>query len=231
MGRVRAINDVTPLHASRRVPHDPSPSATGRAVTGAPSETGAPAEPEPSDADIITAARRDPERFADLFDRHYRDIHRYVDRRLGADAADDIAAETFLIAFRRRAVFDPAHTSARPWLYGIATRLISRHRRDELRRYKAMARMRTADVVESHESSVASAVDAASFGLSPALARLRHGDRDVLLLVALAELSYPEVAEALGIAYGTVCSRLSRARKQVRAALRASGHDEEDDRG
>jgi RNA polymerase sigma-70 factor (ECF subfamily) len=184
---------------------------------------------EPSDADIITAAQRDPERFADLFDRHYRDIHRYVDRRLGADAADDIAAETFLIAFRRRAVFDTAHASARPWLYGIATRLISRHRRDELRRYKAMARMHTTGVVESHESSVTSAVDAASFGLSPALARLRHGDRDVLLLVALAELSYPEVAEALGIAYGTVCSRLSRARKQVRAALRASGHDEEDD--
>ncbi|HEU5024506.1 MAG TPA: RNA polymerase sigma factor [Spirillospora sp.] len=186
---------------------------------------------EPSDADIITAAQRDPERFADLFDRHYTDIHRYVDRRLGADAADDIAAETFLIAFRRRAAFDTAHASARPWLYGIATRLISRHRRDELRRYKAMARMRTTGVVESHESSVTSAVDAASFGLSPALARLRHGDRDVLLLVALAELSYPEVAEALGIAYGTVCSRLSRARKQVRAALRASGHDEEDDRG
>ncbi|MDL4821512.1 RNA polymerase sigma factor [Actinomadura opuntiae] len=199
-------------------------------MTGAPSEIGTSAEPEPSDADIITAAQQNPERFADLFDRHYLEIHRYVDRRLGADAADDIAAETFLIAFRRRSVFDPAHASARPWLYGIATRLISRHRRDELRRYRAMARMHSADVAESHESSVTSAVAAASSGLSPALARLRHGDRDVLLLVALAELSYPEVAEALGIAYGTVCSRLSRARKQVRAALRASGH-EEDDRG
>jgi RNA polymerase sigma factor (sigma-70 family) len=223
MGRFRAIKDVTPLHASRRVPHDPSPDVTGPAVTCGSAE--------PSDADVIIAARRDPERFADLFDRHYTDIHRYVDRRLGADAADDIAAETFLIAFRRRAVFDTAHTSARPWLYGIATRLISRHRRDELRRYRALARMHTADAVESHESSVAAAVTAAGLGLSPALARLRHGDRDVLLLVALAELSYPEVAEALGIAYGTVCSRLSRARKQVRASLRASGHDEEDDRG
>ncbi|MFB4297449.1 RNA polymerase sigma factor [Actinomadura sp. NTSP31] len=199
-------------------------------MTGAPSETSRSADPEPSDADVITAARRNPERFADLFDRHYAQIHRYVDRRLGADAADDIAAETFLIAFRRRAAFDTAHASARPWLYGIATRLISRHRRDELRRYRAMARLHTADAVESHESSVTSAVAAASLGLSPALAGLRHGDRDVLLLVALADLSYPEVAEALGIAYGTVCSRLSRARRQVRAALHASGH-EEDDRG
>ncbi|GAA2152257.1 RNA polymerase sigma factor [Actinomadura napierensis] len=143
-------------------------------MTGAPSETSRSTGPEPSDADVITAARRNPERFADLFDRHYAQIHRYVDRRLGADAADDIAAETFLIAFRRRAAFDTAHASARPWLYGIATRLISRHRRDELRRYRAMARMHTADAVESHESSVTSAVAAASLGLSPALAGLQR---------------------------------------------------------
>ncbi|MBO2458303.1 RNA polymerase sigma factor [Actinomadura violacea] len=205
-------------------------------MTGAPSGLSRPArpepEPEPSDAEVIAASRRNPERFAVLFDRHYTEIHRYVGRRLGTDGADDIAAETFLIAFRRRGTFEPAHSSVRPWLYGIATRLISRHRRDELRRYRAVARMPADDVVESHENSVAAAVTAAGFGLSPVLAGLRHGDRDVLLLVALADLTYPEVAEALGIAYGTVCSRLSRARKHVRAALRAAGHTvEEDDRG
>ncbi|WP_433227037.1 RNA polymerase sigma factor [Actinomadura formosensis] len=224
---------MTTLYASGRVLHGHPSNAAGQAMTGAPSGVDTSTQPEePSDADVIAAACRNPERFAILFDRHYGEIHRYVDRRLGADAADDIAAETFLIAFRRRGVFDTARVSARPWLYGIATRLISRHRRDELRRYRALARMHTDDVVESHENSVAGAVTAESSGLGPVLARLKHGDRDVLLLVALAELSYPEVAEALGIAYGTVCSRLSRARKQVRAALRAAGHiDEGDDRG
>ncbi|RFU36745.1 RNA polymerase sigma factor [Actinomadura logoneensis] len=174
---------------------------------------------EPSDGEIIARSQERPERFAEIFDRHYTEIHRYVDRRLGADAADDIAAETFLVAFRARASYDPERTSARPWLYGIATNLVSRHRRGEMRRYRAMARMDGRDAVEGHEDRVVSAVTAQDGTLSAALADLAHGDRDVLLLVALAELSYTEVAQALGIAYGTVCSRLSRARRKVREAL------------
>jgi RNA polymerase sigma-70 factor (ECF subfamily) len=52
--------------------------------------------------------------------------------------------------------------------------------------------------------------------LAPALTRLSQGERDVILLVALGELSHEEVSEAPGISYGTVCSRLSRARKKLR---------------
>lgn len=49
-------------------------------------------------------------------------------RRLGRDAAEDVVAETFLVAFDRRHRYDPARPDARPWLYGIATNLIRRHR-------------------------------------------------------------------------------------------------------
>ncbi|MEV5575143.1 sigma-70 family RNA polymerase sigma factor [Spirillospora sp. NPDC052269] len=159
-----------------------------------------------SDGGIIAASRARPERFAEIFDRHYAEIHRYVDRRLGADAADDIAAETFLIAFRGRGRFDVSRDSARPWLYGIATNLIGRHRRSESRRYRAMARLENRDVSEGHEDRVVSAVAAGDGRLSAALAGLAHGDRDVLLLVALGELSYPEVAQALAAADGTAKS-------------------------
>jgi RNA polymerase sigma factor (sigma-70 family) len=55
--------------------------------------------------------------------------------------------------------------------------------------------------------------------LAAALAALEAGDRDVLLLVALADLGNREVAQALGIPYGTVGSRLNRARKRLREAL------------
>ncbi|MBC6457300.1 RNA polymerase sigma factor [Actinomadura sp. HBU206391] len=173
------------------------------------------------DAELIEASRSRPERFAEIFDRYFAEIHRYVDRRLGADAADDIAAETFLVAFRKRGRFDSAQGSVRPWLYGIATRLVSRHRRDEMRRYRALARVGVDPDSESHEDRVAARVTAseAGFRLSAALADLARGDRDVLLLVALGDLTYEEVAEALDVAYGTVCSRLSRARRKVRAAL------------
>ena len=85
------------------------------------------------DATVIRLSLADPERFELLFQRHAPRIQRYVLRRLGADAADDIVAETFLLAFRQRAGFDVARGDALPWLYGIATNLLGRHRRDEIR--------------------------------------------------------------------------------------------------
>ena len=63
-----------------------------------------------------------------VFDRHAAAIHGYIARRLGRDAADDLVGETFLVAFGPRDGYDPDQPSARPWLYGIATRLVSRRR-------------------------------------------------------------------------------------------------------
>ncbi|MEE3920573.1 sigma factor [Micromonospora sp. BRA006-A] len=60
-----------------------------------------------------------------------RHIHRYLARRLGSAAADDLVAETFLAAFRRRDRFDTGRPNARPWLYGIATNLVAQQRRAE----------------------------------------------------------------------------------------------------
>jgi RNA polymerase sigma-70 factor (ECF subfamily) len=101
----------------------------------------APARSGPEgDADVIGRSLRAPECFGALFDRHAPAIYRYIARRLGPDAADDLVAETFLAAFRQRARYDQAQASALPWLYGIATRLIGRHRRDEVRFFRAIAR-------------------------------------------------------------------------------------------
>jgi RNA polymerase sigma-70 factor (ECF subfamily) len=173
------------------------------------------------DAEAILRSRRDPAAFGEIFHRHFAAIHGYVARRLGADAADDIAAEVFLAAFRKRGRFDPARGSVRPWLYGIATRLIGTHRRAEGRRYRALARTPADSVQDGHEDLVAARVTAGGAGedLADALARLPRGDRDVLLLVALADLSYAEVGQALGIKTGTVGSRLNRARRRLREAL------------
>jgi RNA polymerase sigma-70 factor (ECF subfamily) len=85
-----------------------------------------------SDAAIIRQSQQEPECFAPVFDRYYAQIHGYVARRLGASLADDVAAETFLIAFARRDQYDVSWQSARPWLYGIASHLISGQRRAEL---------------------------------------------------------------------------------------------------
>lgn len=76
------------------------------------------------DAVLVAASLDEPERFAVLFDRHAPTIHQYVARRLGRDAADDVTAETFLTAFRIRARYDSGRAGVRPWLHGIAAKLI-----------------------------------------------------------------------------------------------------------
>ncbi|MCP2347259.1 RNA polymerase sigma factor [Nonomuraea roseoviolacea] len=154
----------------------------------------------------------------DLFDAHFAEIHRYIARRLSEDVADDLAAEVFVAALQ--SAYDPAVGAVRPWLYGIATHLVARHRRAEVRRWKAISRAAERDS-GGHEDEVLDRVTASRFTgpLAGALAGLKRHDRDVVLLVALGGLSHAEVGQALGIPAGTVGSRLSRARKQLRRAL------------
>jgi RNA polymerase sigma-70 factor (ECF subfamily) len=174
-----------------------------------------------SDAAIIRRCQDEPEQFAILFRRHEPHIRRYVTRRLGADAADDVVAETFAQAFGQRDRYDQARPDARPWLYGIATHLIGRHRRAEIRLYRALARTGTDPVTEPFTDQVDDRVSAgtASRALATALAGLPAAHRDTLLLVAWGDLSYEEVATALGVPAGTVRSRLSRARARLRRHL------------
>jgi RNA polymerase sigma-70 factor (ECF subfamily) len=174
-----------------------------------------------SDAAIIQRSRLEPECFAAIFDRYYVQIHGYAARRLGHSLADDVVAETFLIAFERRDRYNVSLLNARPWLYGIASNLISGHHRAEQRRYRALARVSADESSDGGADQIAQRVDAeARRGpLMVALAKIAAGDRDVLLLVACADLSPDEAGQALGIPAGTARSRLHRARKQIRAAL------------
>ncbi|MGW4409326.1 RNA polymerase sigma factor [Nonomuraea sp. NPDC004702] len=174
------------------------------------------------DAELIRRSEHDPESFADLFDRHAPALRRYVARRLGPSLADDIVSDAFLTAFRRRGRYDMSHPDARPWLYGITARLISRHRRVEVRFYRALVRSGIDEVVEPYAERVDDRVAAQQAGLAAALAKLSPGDREVLLLVAWADMSYQDVARALDIPIGTVRSRLNRARTRTRQALGGS---------
>jgi RNA polymerase sigma factor (sigma-70 family) len=173
------------------------------------------------DAAVIEASRAEPDCFSSLFDRHAPHIHRYLARRIGTQAADDLVAETFLVAFRKRARYDLRCHDARPWLYGIATNLVGQHRREEVRQFRLRSTAGPEPVQHDHAERAALDVTAQSVRtpLAGALARLSRADRDVLLLIAWEQLSYDEVARALGIPVGTVRSRLHRARTKVREAL------------
>jgi RNA polymerase sigma-70 factor (ECF subfamily) len=174
------------------------------------------------DETLLAQSLSAPEQFGELYSRYFAEIYRYLAGRLGPDAADDLAAETFLSAFRRRNSFDAALGAVRPWLYGFATNLVARHRRAESRRYAALARMGADVVTDSDEEQIAERLTAwqARQQLAGALAQLSDGDRDVLLLIALGGLSYAEVGYALGVPEGTVASRLNRVRRKLAATLR-----------
>jgi RNA polymerase sigma factor (sigma-70 family) len=181
---------------------------------------------------VLADFRRNPECFAAVFDAYFKQIYGYVAARLGSAAADDLAAETFLVAFRKRASFEPVRGQLRPWLFGIATNLVAKHRRDEARRYAALSRMpllAQQGQDAGHEDRILARVSAQRLAgpLTAALRELADGDRDVLLLSAVAQLGYQEIAAALDIPAGTVASRLSRARAKVREALGAQSEMED----
>jgi RNA polymerase sigma-70 factor (ECF subfamily) len=182
-----------------------------------------------SDAAVIQASLADPAAFAAIFDRHAASLHRFLARRVEPADADSLLGDVFRIAFERRGSFEPAHVSARPWLYGIATNLIARHRRSEARRLRAMASLaaRRVDDADAGADAVADraaeAIDAGESWslLVDAVDGLPDVERHALLLYAWEELSYEEVAAALGVPVGTVRSRLNRARRRLRAARSA----------
>lgn len=169
---------------------------------------------EVTDREAIARSLEDGEAFDVIFERHYEAVARFLARRLPRDLASELTSETFTRAFAGRARFDGRYDSALPYLLGIAAHLTRRHRRSEELMLRAYARS------GSWPDSTPPAEAADSRDVAAALASLKPSERDVLLLVAWADLEYEQIAAALGIPVGTVRSRLSRARARLRQRLR-----------
>jgi RNA polymerase sigma factor (sigma-70 family) len=187
---------------------------------------------ESTDSDDIAASLVDPQRFAVVVDRHFAEIFRYLARRVGRDNAEDLGAETFVVAFGARKRYDPSRANALPWLYGIATNLIRRQRRTEVRMliaYATAASQFDPDG-DSSEGLVARLDHATSLArVASAFAVLDPDQRDALYLVAIVGLGYAEASEALDIPVGTVHSRVARARTNLRDLAAYSGQEGNED--
>jgi RNA polymerase sigma factor (sigma-70 family) len=163
----------------------------------------------------------DPADFEAAFRQHFPLVYRFIARRVSSALADDLAAETFAVAYRRRASFDPGRGSLRSWLYGIAANLVRNHWRAEQHLLALDARL----VPEVDSSDGCDAADQRVIAsllaprLAAALGQISAEQREVLLLRAWAELSHEEIAAALDLTPGTVRSRLSRARAALREQL------------
>jgi RNA polymerase sigma factor (sigma-70 family) len=163
--------------------------------------------------------------FDEAFEAEFAPLHRYLARRVGTSAADELAAETFAVAFRNWEHLDPARP-VQPWLYGIAANLMRHHWRKERRMLRAYARTGVDPVLPAEDE----ADERADAGvrhreLAAALAGLRREEREILLLHAWAELTDAEIADALDLPVGTIKSRLSRTREKLRNQLHGVGQE------
>jgi RNA polymerase sigma factor (sigma-70 family) len=178
----------------------------------------------PSDAEVIGRSLDEPEAFGLIYDRHAATVLRFLGRRVGAEVAQGLVGELFRIAFERRRTFDVSRATALPWLYGIGSNLLMKHRRGEARRLRASARMAAAgEAADKHASAAALEARLLFPRVADAIEALPDGEREALLLFAWEDLSYQGVAEALELPIGTVRSRLNRARAQLRELLEPGG--------
>jgi len=176
------------------------------------------------DADLWQRVREnDAEAFGRLFERHGERIHGFALRRTAdVTAAEDITAIVFLEAWRRRHEVMLHQPSALPWLYGVAANVL-RGRNRSRRRHRAalerLARLRppAIELVECRSEALEE-----TRSILAAVAQLPRRERDVLSLAVWEGLSHEEIAVALGIAVGTVKSRLSRARARLEPHRRGS---------
>jgi RNA polymerase sigma factor (sigma-70 family) len=155
------------------------------------------------DADLIGRSLADGRSFEPLFDRHYRAIHRFVSARAGKNAADDLASETFTVAFRRRSSYDLSRADAAPWLYGIAFNLLQGYWRREETRRRAYARV-AADA-DDREDGIGEVFDK-NGAVSIALLGLDEQDRDLIVLFAWAALSYEQLGAVRSTASSPRCA-------------------------
>jgi RNA polymerase sigma factor (sigma-70 family) len=161
--------------------------------------------------------------FDEMFAAEFRPLYRYLQRRVGAAAAEDLAEATFATAF---AAWDRRDMSrpVRPWLYGIAANLLRHHWRSERRMLRAYARTGVDPLLDPAVAAIDHAAASAQYReLAAALAELRPVEREILFLSAWAELTDVEIADALRLPVGTVKSRLSRARAKLGNRLRPIG--------
>jgi RNA polymerase sigma factor (sigma-70 family) len=171
---------------------------------------------ELSDTDLLVLSRTRPEALGLVYERHAPAVYRYLGRRVGIGAAEDLLGEVFVAAVAARLRVRPHDSgSALPWLYGIAGNVVRSHRR------RSLGHIPVDEVTAVDWHAVDERLDAGSRRqeLQAALAGLTEAEREVLLLVAWEGLSPAEAAAALGLTPVAVRSRLHRARTRAQATL------------
>jgi len=169
----------------------------------------------------VKRAEFDRAAFDRLFDAHYDELVRFVRRRLADQASvDDVLAETFVTAWRRR---DDLPDPPLPWLYGVCVRVIATSHRAATRRGRLRGRLTSLRVDPSRDPAEMHAERSA---ITAAFAQLSGEQREVLRLIAWDGLSTEDAAAVLGCSPGAFRTRFHRARRELEKHLASAGNEE-----
>lgn len=155
---------------------------------------------------------RDRDWFTGLYHDSYRMLLAYARRRVDEQTADEVVADTFLVAWRRRDEIPEGFERA--WLFGVARNTILTANRSARRRHALNSKLSGAARTGAWTDDRYEASDRTD-ALLPALHTLREEDREILMLVAWEGLTHAEIGEAMGISANAVAIRVHRARKRL----------------
>lgn len=161
----------------------------------------------------------DEDGFRALFDEHLTGLWRFARRRCGTTTeADDVVAETFLVAWRRREDV-PDGDAARLWLFGCARRILANQRRSASRQQRLQGRLRALSPGMTSPDGAEAFIDGLDHPVLAALGALSPEDRDLLIMRAWDGLTVTDMAAVLGITANAVSVRLTKARARLATRL------------
>lgn len=179
-----------------------------------------------TDEDLLVRLSTDPGELEEFYRRHIQKVLSFVVRRVGdPEEAADLAADVFVAVMESSDSFDPRRGRAVPWLLGVAANVSSARQRQAGRQAQVETRVRGRCLLDADDyGRLEERIDAErpARRLFNVMANLPEGQRQVLELVVLEELTPTETARALGISPATARMRLTRARRWLHRSLDAS---------
>lgn len=171
---------------------------------------------------MTTVSSLSQRRFNDLYEEHRLAVLAYCTRRLGRDDATDACSETFLVAWRRLDEVPPAPETL-PYLYGVASRVVSNHVRSLRRRGRLDARLASLGVAVAPDPAIHVVQGGRDLEVVAAVRRLSPRDREIVMLYAWEDLPRDTIAEMMGMSRSAIDQRIHRANRKLARMLEPGG--------